>query len=227
MTEKVILFDINETVLDLRALDDRFEAVFGDRDVNPLWFAALLHMSCVATVTGVKTRFADLAGIALETLAARRGTLINTSDKTNILEGFADLAPHKDVTEALSLLRAKGYRTIAFTNSSEVLVKNQISNAGLAPLFDRIISVEKTGQFKPSAAVYHYAASEINQPIGDLRLIATHDWDTHGALSAGMKAAYIDRSGAVYNPLYLKPDIFAANMVDLAGAIIAADNLAP
>lgn len=58
-----------------------------------------------------------------------------------------------------------------------------------------------------------------------MRLIATHDWDTHGALSAAMEAAYIDRSGAHYHPLYLKPDISATGKVEIVENIIARDKL--
>jgi len=56
-----------------------------------------------------------------------------------------------------------------------------------------------------------------------LRLIAAHDWDTHGAMMAGMKAAYLDRSGAPYNPLYRRPQISATTMGGLVDRIIAGD----
>ena len=59
--------------------------------------------------------------------------------------------------------------------------------------------------------------------MGELRLVATHDWDTHGALTAGMLAAYIDRSGAPYHPQYHRPDVYAATMDDVVEKIIARD----
>ncbi|WP_206683193.1 hypothetical protein [Neptunicella marina] len=55
----------------------------------------------------------------------------------------------------------------------------------------------------------------------NLRLVATHDWDTHGALTAGLKAAFINRSGAPYHPLYLKPDIQSTSMHGIVDQIIA------
>lgn len=62
----------------------------------------------------------------------------------------------------------------------------------------------------------------VDREPADLRLVATHDWDTHGALSAGLMAAYIDRSGAPYGPHYLRPDIEADTMTAIAHKIIAA-----
>ena len=202
MARDTILFDINETVLDLASLRPRFAAALGDADVSATWFAMLLHSSTVCALTGVGTRFADLAACMLDTLAARRGRDLSDRDRSDILAGFAALPPHPDVRPALQQLRSAAYRTVAFTNSSLDLVTRQITNAGLADLFDEIVSVEATGSFKPDPRVYRFVAERLDRDIGDLRLIATHDWDTHGAMCAGMLAAHIDRSGAPYHPLY-------------------------
>jgi len=217
-----ILFDINETVLDLRSLRPRFKAAFGDEAVTPLWFAMLLHTSTVCAITGVATRFADLAGAALDNLASRRGINLDAATRTEILSGFAALPAHPDIVPALTQLRAAGFRTIAFSNSSLALVTSQVDNAGLTDHFDDVLSVEETGSFKPDPKVYAFAAERTGREPADLRLVATHDWDTHGALSAGLMAAYIDRSGAPYGPHYLRPDIEADTMTAIADKITAA-----
>jgi 2-haloacid dehalogenase len=221
MSRDTVLFDINETVLDLSTLRPRFESAFGDRAVAATWFATLLHSSTVCALTGVKTRFADLARIVLEALAARRGIEISPEHRDAILSGFAALPAHEDVRPALGQLRRSGFRTVAFTNSSLGLVTSQIANAGLDDAFDQIISVEETGSFKPDARVYRYAAERLGMPMRELRLVAAHDWDTHGALAAGLLAAYIDRSGSTYNPLYRRPDIFETSMTDIAERIVS------
>lgn len=223
MPRDTILFDINETVLDLATLRPRFESVFGDASVTSTWFAMLLHTSTVCALTGVKTGFATLAGTMLDAIAARRGTTITEEQRKHILGGFASLAPHADIVPALQRLRASGYRTVAFSNSSLDLVTNQIANAGLSDHYDAIISVEETGSFKPDAAVYRYVAERLERAPGELRLVATHDWDTHGAISAGLLAAYIDRSGAPYHPLYRRPDVFEKTMSDVVERIIEID----
>ena len=223
MARDTILFDINETVLDLSSLRPKFETVFGNAGVSSTWFALLLHTSTVCALTGVKTTFAQLAGTMLDTIAARTGITISDAQRGEILRAFAHLTPYADVAPALRRLRDNGYRTVAFTNSSMELVTSQITNAGLADDFDQIISVEETGSFKPDARVYQYAADRLERPKNALRLVATHDWDTHGAMVAGLQAAYIDRSGAPYHPLYRRPDVYATTMGEIAEQIIAAD----
>ncbi len=223
MARDTILFDINETVLDLASLRPRFEAAFADAGVAATWFSMLLHSSTVCALTGVQTTFGALAGHMLDTLAARRGVTISAEKRQDILSGFHQLQAHSDVIPALETLRRAGYRTVAFTNSSHELVTNQITHSGLLDYYDEIVSVEATGSFKPDGKVYAFAASRLGRPVEALRLVAAHDWDTHGALVAGLEAAYIDRTGAPYHPLYRRPQIFETTMINVARQIIARD----
>ena len=223
MRRDTILFDINETVLDLSSLKPKFKAVFGDEAVTATWFSMLLHTSTVCVITDIKSNFATLAGTMLDAIAARLGVDLSDEIRADILSSFASLPPHADIKLALTMLQSAGYRTMAFSNSSLKLVTAQIDNAGLTEYFDNIVSVEETGSFKPDPKVYKFVARHINRPIEELRLVATHDWDTHGALSAGMHAAYIDRSGAPYHPQYRRPDVYGTSMDDVVKQIIARD----
>ncbi|TEW50177.1 haloacid dehalogenase type II [Psychromonas algicola] len=223
MKQKTILFDINETVLNLDLLKPKFEKVFNDQSVVTIWFSMLLHSSTVAALTGVKSTFATLASDMLENVATRRGITLTDQARNEILTTFANLAPHNDIKSALTKLKKNGYRTVAFSNSSLDLITQQIKNADLSDYFDQVISVESTGSFKPDPKVYQFVAEQLKQPIATLRLVATHDWDTHGAISAGMLAAYINRTGAPYHPQYKQPKIIADNMNKLVEAIIISD----
>jgi len=223
MSRDTILFDINETVLYLGSLKPKFKMIFGDEGLMATWFSMLLHTSTVCVLTGTKTNFSTLAGTMLNTVAARQKVEFSDDMRADILGSFASLPPHVDIKSALTRLRSAGYCTVAFSNSSLSLVTAQIENSGLVEFFDDIVSVETTGSFKPDPKVYEFVARRINRPIEELRLVAAHDWDTHGALSAGMHAAYLDRSGAPYHPLYHRPDVYATSMNDVVDQIIARD----
>ena len=136
------------------------------------------------------------------------------------METMASLKPHDDIIEALELLKSSQFKTVAFSNSSHQLINKQITNAGLIDHFDQIISVEGSQSFKPHPKVYHYAAETLAEKIEDLTLVACHDWDTHGAISAGMKAAYLKRTPAPYNPLFKSPAIHGDTMIDVARQLI-------
>lgn len=224
MKNEIILFDINETVLNLSDLKPAFTHVFGDEGALTLWFSLLLHASTVCIATKVKTNFSELSKTMLDSLAARYHVALTCDNKAKLLNGFANLQPHSDIKPALKTLRSNGFRTIAFSNSSQSLITSQIKNSDLSDYFDDIISVEETGSFKPDINVYKFVAKKLHHPEKSLRLVATHDWDTHGALSAGLNAAYIDRLGVPYNPYYRRPDIFGTSMLSIAEQIIKLTN---
>lgn len=224
MESQIVLFDINETVLDLSLLKPAFLRIFGTEGALPFWFVKLLHTSNVCVVTKVTSDFASLASIALEQVASFYKVVLSEQDKAALLDGLACLAPHPDVKPALKRLRDHGFQVVAFSNSSSALITKQIMNAKLDEHFDNIISVEGAGSFKPDPAVYRYASELLAVPRAQLRLVACHDWDTHAALFAGLKAAYIARGQSIYNPLYLQPDIQETSMDAIAQQIISAAN---
>ena len=46
----LIVFDVNETLLDLQTMEPTFERIFGDRNSMRLWFANLIMYSAALTV---------------------------------------------------------------------------------------------------------------------------------------------------------------------------------
>jgi 2-haloacid dehalogenase len=72
----VCVFDVNETLLDLAALDGEFERLFGDRGVRVTWFGQLLQSAMVATITDRYRDFGTVgraaSGWSCPTTTARR-----------------------------------------------------------------------------------------------------------------------------------------------------------
>jgi 2-haloacid dehalogenase len=69
---RVIAFDVNETLLDLGALDSAFEDLFGSATVRPQWFAQMLQLSFVGGMTGEYVDFTTAQHAALSMVAERR-----------------------------------------------------------------------------------------------------------------------------------------------------------
>ena len=67
----VLLFDVNETVLDLAALGRLFEDRLGDAALRPQWFAQMLQRSLVGGLTDRCINFTDAPLAALEMVARR------------------------------------------------------------------------------------------------------------------------------------------------------------
>src|ERR671921_825829 len=66
---RVQVFDVNETLLDLTAMDPHFQRIFGDPGVRVGWFTQMIQSALVATVTGAYRPFGAHAMAALEMTA--------------------------------------------------------------------------------------------------------------------------------------------------------------
>ena len=219
MTEALV-FDVNETLLDLGALRLRFEEVLGDAALLPQWFGQMLRNSLVATVTKTYAPF-DAQGVAALRLTAQRaGIDLSLEDSDAVMGEMKELPPHPDVVPALRRLQEAGLRMATLTNSPPPVVEAQILNAGLGEFFERLLSVEAVGLFKPAPETYHYAAEQLEVGIGDVRLVAAHDWDITGAIRAGAKGAFIARPGMLLGDLSERPDIFGPDLGAIADRLL-------
>ncbi len=220
---RILVFDVNETLLDVGALAPKFETTFGSAEVLSVWFSQLLRASAVLTLSGQYHDFGTVARHALRLVAAGRGIEMGDSAEDAILAGVVSLPPHPEVVEALTLLQEAGFRMTTLTNSATSALASQLSNANLARFFEPALSVDAVAQFKPAPATYRYAADKLGVPLSVLRMVAAHNWDTSGAIRAGCRAAFVQRPGMALGPLDETPDIIGLDLVDVAHQIIAID----
>ncbi len=216
----IIVFDVNETLLDVRAMSSSFEQTFGDSTLLGEWFSTLLRYSLEVSVTGDYRPFDELARGALTMTAARHGHEPTAETVASVIGTMVELPAHPDVAEGLAKLSDAGFTLITLTNSRGEVVREQLTFAGIAEHFDRMLSVETVRAFKPSPGTYTFAAEAMDVAVGDLMLVAAHDWDVNGALLAGSQAAFIDRAGSTRAPHNQFPLLEAPDLIALAEKII-------
>jgi 2-haloacid dehalogenase len=217
---RVCVFDVNETLLDLGALDPHFERVYGDAGVRRSWFLQLLQSALVATVTGVYSDFGTIGAAALEMVAEREGVDLSEEDKQEILGGMRELPPHPEVAKSLERLREAGLRMATLTNSTREVAEAQMENSGLRVYFEQILSADAVKRLKPAPEPYMMAAESLGVEIGQVRLVAAHSWDVAGALRAGCAAAFVARPGMVLDPLVERPDVVGVDLREVADRIL-------
>lgn len=218
----VLVFDVNETLLDLRALEPHFERLFGNANVLHQWFGQVLQSALLTVVTGRYADFGKVGRAALEMTGARYGVQIGDEERGAIVGGMRRLPPHPDVKPAFEKLKAAGFRLATLTNSPAAVAEAQLGNAGLTPYLDSILSVDSVQSLKPAGKVYRFAADQLGIAPSGMRLIAAHSWDVAGAMNAGCAAAFVARPGMVLDPLFPTPDIVESDLLGVAERIVAA-----
>ncbi|WP_246716231.1 haloacid dehalogenase type II [Aurantimonas sp. DM33-3] len=177
----IIVFDVNETLLDITTLEPLFERIFGDAAVMREWFAQLVLYSQTLTLSGRYTPFGEIAAGVIRMVGETRNVAVSDDDVAELRQRIGSMPAHPDVAPALTKLRDAGFRLVTLTNSPPSAAPTPLDKAGIAEFFEASHSVDSVGRFKPAPETYRLVAEAHGVATGDLCLVACHVWDTIGA----------------------------------------------
>ena len=158
---------------------------------------------------------------------ARRGFVwtlkLNKVDATEdevkqFMEHWQQLSPFPEVVPALERLSAK-FKLVALSNGEphflDHLAKNRIQWN-----FDKIISVETVGAFKPHPGIYRRAAGILGLEVGECMMVSANSFDVVGARTCGFRGAFVDRYDHPYEDTPYVPDVTVKDFTGLADALL-------
>lgn len=217
ITPKVLIFDVNETLLDLAPLRTAVaRALNGRSDLLSLWFSTMLHYSLVDTLTDNYHDFGQTGIAALMMVAQSQGIELDAEEaRLTIVDNITKLPAHVDVVRSLQSLSAAGFGVASLTNSSNNGVTAQFEFAGLSKYFDRRFSVEDVRAYKPDPRSYRWALKQLEVTPEEALMVAAHAWDLAGAKAVGMQTAFVHRPGTVLYPNSVRPDYVVENLIEL------------
>lgn len=202
MKPSLLIFDVNETLLDLEPVKTAINDFLDSKQASTIWFNKLLHYSLAETITENYLDFGQIGAATLKMTAQELSVEISDKKIDEILGKMTRLKPHPEVIEALQKLKTAGYKMVVLTNGGNETVKKQLEYAGISQFFEKMYSVEAVKKFKPHPQTYTYVLEQEKVKPGDAMLIAAHGWDIMGAGRAGLKTVFISRPGKFLYPLY-------------------------
>ncbi|MGO8967162.1 haloacid dehalogenase type II [Mycobacterium sp.] len=220
----VLVFDVNETLIDIESLAPVFERIFGDRRAMREWFGQLITYSMTTTLSGHYIDFFALGQGVLQMLATFHHADITDKDLHDIQQAMLTMPAQPDVGDGLTVLRRNGFRLVTLTNSPpNPDGPTPLEHAGLAQFFEQQFSVDSRRAFKPAPTVYRYVCDELGVTPADCMMVAAHVWDTIGAQAVGFSGALITRPDNAPLPVpdLPQPDVIAPNLRDLARQLCA------
>jgi 2-haloacid dehalogenase len=212
------VFDVNETLLDLAALDDFFAEVTGTPEARPEWFHLMIYNALTLTAANGYRPFGQIAAACLPPIAARYGRTATPEQARELGERMRRLPAHPDAESALTRLRDAGFGVVTLTNSVAAVAEDQLRNAGLRDLVDAVHSADEVGRLKPAPEPYLRVLE--GRPPADAILVAAHDWDVAGAASAGLRTAFISRNGQPPLAAHTAPTVTAPSLDATATELI-------
>jgi 2-haloacid dehalogenase len=164
----LIVFDVNETLLDLESMEPIFERIFGERQAMRLWFGNFIMYSAALTVAGCYVPFTDIGVAVMKMLADTQGINIGDADKKELTDRFSTMPPHPEAPGALRKLRDAGFRLFKLTDNLLEVQTRQLTHGGIVDLFERRFSADGPRHHKPSRQAYAYFERELRVELSQV-----------------------------------------------------------
>ncbi len=217
---RLLIFDVNETLLDLKPMKVAINNALANELAFDNWFSTLLHYSLVESITGKYQDFGKVGAATLKMTAEKFDKQISESKIKDVLSLIKKLPPHPDVVQGLTILKNSGVKMVALTNGTMEVVKAQMAFAEIDHFFDELFSVENVKQYKPHPSTYTHVVKEMKASPIYTMLIAAHGWDIAGAHRAGLMTGFVSRPGKFPYPLAEEADITGSNILSIAKALV-------
>jgi len=217
-----LAFDIYGTLIDPHGVVEQLQQKLGERaaEFSRVWREKQLEYSWRR---GLMRRYADFGVCtrqALEYADRLMQTGFDEATKDALMGAYRELPAYPDVPAALELLKSADCRLYPFSNGTAGMVAAVLEHAGIDGYFEEIISVDDQQTFKPDPQVYHRVMEIAGVDPADCWLVSSNGFDVIGAVSAGMKAAWLKRiAGVVFDPWEIEPTVEIGRLDELPGKI--------
>ena len=218
---EALAFDMYGTLVDpIRIWRQLEHYIPGDaQHIAELWRQKQLEFTFRLTAMERYEDFEQVTRKALDYALAATGHALETQQKNVLMAQYNDLERFADVEPGLQRLKDAGHVMVVFSNGTPAMLTGIMNAANLHLYFKGFVSVDEVKVYKPSPIVYRHVASSLGRPIGEVRLISSNPFDIVGAEAAGMQAAWVNRSGSLFDTLAPMPQMVVRSLVELANIL--------
>ena len=221
MTIRAVLFDAYGTLFDVHSVVQLCNAIHPGKGtaLSQLWRQKQLEYTWLRTLMRRYEPFETVTRDALQVAAATLGTPCTDADTDRLMAEYDRLDRFPETRDALAAL---GQHTLAIlSNGSPRMLDAVVRHNGLVAAFAAVISVDALHRFKPDRSVYDHALDILHVARHETVLVSSNYWDASGAAAAGLRAIWINRSGAIADALGQRIDAQVRTLADVPGVLAA------
>ena len=211
-------FDVYGTLIDTSGVTTALEPLVGPQTpaFTALWRDKQLEYSFRRGLMQNYCHFALCTRHALDYCCRVLEVTISDHDKEALMARYKTLPAFADASAALEQLQGAGHRLFAFSNGLADDVAGLLRHAGIEKYFIDVVSTDEIRSFKPNPGVYAHFLRRSNAAVHQAWLISGNPFDVVGAISAGLRGAWVQRSPkAVFDPWELQPTLTVRNLGEL------------
>lgn len=216
-----LVFDAYGTLFDVHSVTRLAESLYPEMGaaLSQAWRAKQLEYTWLRSLMGRYEDFNTVTAASLSWAVESLGLESSPAAEAALLAEYRRLATFPEVKESLAALGAS--RPLAIlSNGHPEMLKAVVDHNGLTATFaDRVLSVHEAGLFKPHPSVYALAVKRLGIAADRIGFISSNGWDAAGAKAFGLRAGWVNRSGAPVERLGAPPDVIVKDLRGLAAAL--------
>lgn len=217
-----LAFDIYGTLINPHGVVDELSRHVGERaqEFSNVWRDKQLEYTWRRALMQRYQNFPVCTRQALDYADTLLQTGLGDTAKASLMEVYRVLPAYDDVPVSLQSLADAGFRMFGFSNGVADAISGLLEHAGIDQYFEGVVSVDALQTFKPDPDVYHHFIEVADAQAENCWLVSSNGFDVIGAVSAGMKAAWLRRSeSVVFDPWEFEPTLVVRGLDELAKKI--------
>lgn len=218
---RAVCFDLF-TLFDPRGVDSVAQSEVGERAAAlcEVWRARQFQYAFLRAAAHQYRDFRAVTEDALIFAAASLSLTLSRAQRDRLLRAYSELTPWPDTREVLTRLRALGLKLAPLANYAPSMLEPLLTHAGLAPLFDRLISTDLARSYKPAPVAYALGEQQLGLPRQQIVFAAFGGWDAAGARWFGYPSFWVNRLGMVGEQLAPGPNDSGPSLRELESFIL-------
>lgn len=219
---KAIGFDAF-TIFDPRSVDAVIDEVFPGKgnQLATAWRVRIFEYCWLRTLNQTYVDFWQVLDDAL-TFAFKSAKIeLKPEARDKFMTAFLQLKVWPDSIDALKAMRQENIRLAYVSNLTPKMLTTVSQNAGIADLFEHVLSTDRVKAYKSDPRAYQMAETAFQLPRENIVFAAFGGWDAAGAKSFGLNTFWVNRVNAPLEELGVKPDAIGSTLAELAKYVIA------
>jgi 2-haloacid dehalogenase len=216
------VFDAYGTLFDVNSAARSAHDSLGEnwQPLAELWRARQLQYTWLRGLAGRHVDFWQVTGDALDFALATLG-LSDPALRARLMNLYLSLSAYPEVPETLNRLKSAGMKTAILSNGTPTMLATAAANAGIASLFDAILSVEEVHVYKPHPSVYQLVCNRLNLAADRICFLSSNGWDAYSAKAFGFRVLWCNRFGQQPERLPATPDAQIATLAELPDIVLS------
>ncbi|UOR11697.1 haloacid dehalogenase type II [Halobacillus amylolyticus] len=214
MSYQAYVFDAYGTLFDVHSVKDTIHGHYPEKgpSISEEWRQRQVHYFMIRQLIQGYQPFDTVTKWALVDALAMNDVKYNDETVQKLMDQYQHLQPYSEVSHLAEKNPDK--QLTIFSNGTRSMLQPLLENNQLTNTFS-LISADDTKVYKPHPEAYQFAQSKLNQQKEEILFFSSNPWDIAGATHYGFHTAWVNRNGAKWPELGLKPNHILTDLQEI------------